>query len=48
MARQQKTTEYAQSGKVQEYKKWMDPAIIEKHWQEREAVRGHGSWLADY
>jgi len=38
MARQYKTAEFAQSGKLAEYKKWMDPAVIEKHWREHEAV----------
>ncbi|KAF5828800.1 hypothetical protein DUNSADRAFT_17079 [Dunaliella salina] len=38
MARQTKTAEFAESGKLPEYKKWMDPAIIERHRQEREAA----------
>eukprot|EP00200_Dunaliella_tertiolecta_P006113 CAMPEP_0202339238 /NCGR_PEP_ID=MMETSP1126-20121109/1188_1 /ASSEMBLY_ACC=CAM_ASM_000457 /TAXON_ID=3047 /ORGANISM="Dunaliella tertiolecta, Strain CCMP1320" /LENGTH=477 /DNA_ID=CAMNT_0048929765 /DNA_START=229 /DNA_END=1662 /DNA_ORIENTATION=- len=38
LARQTKTAEYAESGKLPEYKKWMDPAIIERHWKEREAA----------
>jgi len=38
MVRQQKTAEYADSGKLAEYKKWMDPSVIEKHWKAREAV----------
>lgn len=36
--RQAKTAEYAASGKLPEYKKWADPAIIEKHWRAHEAV----------
>jgi len=37
MVRQAKTAEYAASGKLPEYKRWVDPAVIEKHWRENEA-----------
>lgn len=36
--RQAKTAEYANSGALPEYKKWVDPAVIEKAWREHEAV----------
>ena len=37
-ARQTRTAQYAESGKLAEYKRWMDPAVIDKYWKEREAV----------
>lgn len=36
--RQEQTAERA--GKMPEYKKWIDPAITERHFKEREAVSG--------
>jgi hypothetical protein len=39
LARQAATAEYASSGKLPEYKRWVDPAITERHFREREAVR---------
>lgn len=36
MAKQTKSTEHAE--KLPEYKRWIDPAIIERHWREREEV----------
>lgn len=38
MNRQAKTAEFANSGKLPEYKKWIDPAITEKHFRAREEM----------
>lgn len=37
--RQDKTAAYAASGALPEYKKWVDPALIEAHWKAHEQVR---------
>ncbi len=41
LIRQEKTAAYANSGALPEYKRWIDPAITEKHFKEREAVSRH-------
>ncbi len=42
-ARQDKTAAYAASGALPEYKKWVDPALIEAHWRKHEEVSRTGA-----
>ncbi len=39
MNRQAKTAAFVNSGALPEYKKWIDPAITQRHFNEREEVR---------